>query len=143
MSEQDPPAATKIDPFADLDLLPDVELSSAGSRLADLIEEGGFDWWTPEISFDLGLWLVDEGMVLQQTAETEGELADLAGYFGMVVVREEPRGDDRQRAPAIWEYVLHSGWARVGQAFNPDDQTPTLPVTAIYSQEQEFGPAPT
>lgn len=125
------------------DVEPEVELCPAASRLATLIEDGGFDWWTPEIAFDLALWLVDEGMVMQPKAETDAHLSDLINFYGFVVVREEPSGDDQKRAPAMWEYLLHSGWARVGQSFNPDDQTPTLPVTTVYTRERTFDGEPT
>ena len=67
-----------------------------------------------------------------RTVTTEAEL-DECGW--LTVIREEPRDEFGVESPAIWEFAFQTGWARAGQMFNPEDQTPVLPVTVIFTPE--------
>lgn len=67
-----------------------------------------------------------------RTVTTEAELDQ---YGWLTVIREEPRDEFGVEPPAIWEFAFQTGWARAGQMFNPEDQTPVLPVTVIFTPE--------
>lgn len=71
----------------------------------------------------------------QPKPRTVNNWAELDEYGWLTIIREEPRDEFGVEPPAIWEFVFQTGWARAGQMFNPDDQTPVFPVTVIFTPE--------
>lgn len=108
-------------------------MASDRDTLIELIDDTRADGHSPREAAD---YLLDAGWrPPAHEITTAEELAELDATFPCVI-REKP-ADPTNFYPAMWEMGFQVGWCRAGQMFDPDDCTPTLPVTVVYVPTEE------